>query len=105
MTYRDYLKTDHWQKIRQAKILKKRGNICRLCAKKSAIDVHHRTYKKIGAERLKDLAPICRSCHTLIHSTHRQYPHLSLKQVFARLRNQIYGGVSWRKRYGLLLTN
>src|SRR5574341_2115 len=64
--YREvYLNSPHWQKIKE----KFRGRGCEkkvgwfsVCGEKP-IDVHHKTYERIGNERLSDLIPLCRKHH------------------------------------------
>ena len=30
-------------------------------------DLHHRSYSRLGHERLRDLIPLCRICHIALH--------------------------------------
>jgi hypothetical protein len=30
-------------------------------------DLHHRTYARLGHESCRDLAPLCRHCHAVLH--------------------------------------
>ena len=39
----------------------------RLCNGTEGLDVHHRTYDRVGAEELDDLTTLCDRCHTLFH--------------------------------------
>jgi HNH endonuclease len=81
-TYTDYLKSDHWRELRQkffrSKLVKrdKNGKIrCEACqSTDKRFNVHHRTYKRIGAERLIDLAILCEDCHERAHEMHRANP-------------------------------
>lgn len=100
MTYQDYLKSEHWKKVRARTIKNKRtGRVCRVCARWSNyIEIHHHTYRKLGKERPRDVAPVCRNCHELIHQTHKEHPNWSLRSTFNRVRRRLYGGLSWRKR-------
>lgn len=46
---------------------------CYVCGKKSgSLELHHRTYKNLGNERLMDLVPVHRECHELIHKLYRE---------------------------------
>ena len=44
---------------------------CVVCGGKWSLtggDLHHRTYRRLGAERLEDLVPLDRGCHDLVHA-------------------------------------
>lgn len=66
MPYNEYLKTEHWKKIRK-RALKKAKYACRLCNSKENLNVHHRTYKRKGAEIPSDIIVLCESCHGKFH--------------------------------------
>ena len=66
--YYSYICSDSWQivrkRYRESKLLK----ICYCCgADDEPLDLHHKTYKRLGSERLTDLCKVCRSCHRKIH--------------------------------------
>jgi 5-methylcytosine-specific restriction endonuclease McrA len=44
-----------------------RDDSCRVCGSKESLDVHHRTYRYRGEERMEDLITLCRPCHELFH--------------------------------------
>lgn len=95
-TYQDYLRSEHWQKLRQKffrkssrlKRLKKLYGylVCELCEQAGVLNVHHVTYKRMGAERLGDLFLICENCHFVIHETTRRYPRVTMYAASFRLR-------------------
>lgn len=62
MRYKDYLNTDHWKELREAKLLDVDFR-CEKCRRKSQLEVHHRHYNTYGHERLSDLQVLCRNCH------------------------------------------
>jgi hypothetical protein len=67
MSYADYLRTPHWQRVRRRALLRS-GGICRSCHRETyALDVHHQTYARLGAERDGDVLAICRPCHAREH--------------------------------------
>lgn len=42
---------------------------CGLCGTNDPpLALHHRTYERVGRERLADLIPVCVTCHALIHA-------------------------------------
>lgn len=68
-SYQDYLASDHWQETR-ARALDRamwRCQVCNTPRSQSILDVHHRTYERLGAELPEDLAVLCRECHSLFH--------------------------------------
>lgn len=64
--YKEYLQTDHWQKLRE-EALKRAGNRCQVCAYRKNLHVHHNTYKNIGNEDIEDLVVLCWKCHKTFH--------------------------------------
>ena len=67
MSYKKYLKTKEWNKIRSKVCSRDKGK-CKKCGKKGN-EVHHLTYEHIFNEEfyLKDLILLCRECHEKIH--------------------------------------
>lgn len=75
--YREvYLRSDHWRATRLA-ALERAGNRCQVCNADKRLDVHHRTYERIGNERPEDLTVLCRGCHELYHESRRRTPKRS----------------------------
>lgn len=67
ISYSDYLKTKHWHEYRKRK-LAQAGYRCQLCnAKDTVLQVHHRTYENLGAEKDSDCIVLCKDCHTIFH--------------------------------------
>lgn len=64
--YKAYLESDAWKRTRKHAIEGARG-ACQLCDANGRIDVHHRTYDRVGDERLSDLIVLCRRCHERFH--------------------------------------
>jgi 5-methylcytosine-specific restriction endonuclease McrA len=75
--YEKYLAGPHWQELRKVKLEQQRAklgyNCCEECGArpaptpKTALNVHHRTYERLGEELLEDLSIICRPCHDKEH--------------------------------------
>lgn len=65
--YRAYLDSDHWKQKRSI-ALHQAGNRCQVCNEGGQLDVHHRTYERLGDELPQDLIVLCRNCHQLFHS-------------------------------------
>ena len=65
--YREnYLRSTHWQIVR-AGALDRADHRCQVCNSKRKLDVHHRTYARLGHEHPADLTVLCRTCHELFH--------------------------------------
>lgn len=66
--YSEYLKTDHWQEIRQKRI-EMDNHRCYLCNKARRLNVHHLRYDNLGHEVVeKDLVTLCYRCHKMVHN-------------------------------------
>ena len=68
ISYQEYLASDHWMDIRsrfwKSKLHK---GACDVCGSRSNLQIHHKTYTRIGHERLGDLCLLCGNCHTGTH--------------------------------------
>ena len=60
--YLDYLQSPHWRAFRLT-VLKWWDYRCCWCNRQDDIDVHHRTYERLGRELLQDCICLCRTCH------------------------------------------
>lgn len=59
--YVEHMKSPEWSKIRQ-EVLGQTGGYCERCNNRAA-HVHHKTYDRLGSERIEDLEALCRECH------------------------------------------
>jgi 5-methylcytosine-specific restriction endonuclease McrA len=67
MPYVDYLETPEWDQMRQTALFVADYR-CQVCNRDDeTLDVHHRTYERLGQELLEDLFVLCRSCHLTYH--------------------------------------
>lgn len=66
VNYHEYLRSDRWQEIRQRKLLEVDFR-CQLCNSDRDLQLHHRTYERLGHEHMSDLTVLCATCHTLFH--------------------------------------
>jgi 5-methylcytosine-specific restriction endonuclease McrA len=66
MSLTEYLKTREWR-VKRNRALIRAGNRCQVCASTYQLDVHHRTYERLGNELLSDLMVLCRRCHQHYH--------------------------------------
>ncbi len=68
LPYPEYLKSNHWEIKRRIALLRARHQ-CQHCGNKEGrrLDVHHRTYERLGCEAADDLVVLCSLCHALEH--------------------------------------
>lgn len=67
--YREvYLRSEHWLRTRR-EALARADRRCQVCNGQQSLDVHHRTYERLGAELPTDLTVLCRRCHDLFHKS------------------------------------
>ncbi len=88
-SYKDYLKSEHWINLRKrfynSKKVKKMKEIhnkvlCEFCYGNENLNLHHRTYKRIGNERLDDLVVVCKECHYHIHQFY--FNEMKIKNLY-----------------------
>jgi len=65
--YQGYLKSGHWQEIK-AKFARSNSKRCFLCGETGILHLHHKTYDRLGHEKLGDLVYLCPKCHEFVHS-------------------------------------
>lgn len=65
--YQDYLASEAWKLLRK-RLFAVRWQACERCQGTTWLEVHHRTYKRLGKERLEDLEILCRVCHLAHHA-------------------------------------
>ena len=67
LPYEEYLQTPHCKGSREDK-LRAVGHLCQVCnSGLGTLDVHHRTYERLGQELDEDLTVLCRACHSIFH--------------------------------------
>jgi 5-methylcytosine-specific restriction endonuclease McrA len=52
-----------WQATRLAAFAV-HGRACQNCGAMGPLQVHHRTYERLGHERIEDLRVLCKYCHS-----------------------------------------
>jgi len=66
--YAAYIRSPEWAAVRRRYWASKLPKVCYCCGVGGQpLDLHHRTYKNLGQERLMDLLPLCRRCHGAVH--------------------------------------
>ena len=66
LKYAAHLASDYWKAIRK-KVLQRARGLCEKCHRFKAVEVHHKTYKNFGHERMEDLQALCKRCHDRSH--------------------------------------
>ena len=64
--YKAYIKSKRWKK-KAAAARKRAGFRCQLCNAEGRLQVHHRTYERLGYELPGDLIALCVDCHKKFH--------------------------------------
>ena len=64
--YHDYLRSDEW-KVKREEAIKRADRRCQICFSPNDLNVHHRTYDRVGNERNSDLIVLCKECHAKFH--------------------------------------
>jgi 5-methylcytosine-specific restriction endonuclease McrA len=68
MDYQTYINSPEWRM--KARAAKERAGECALCTSTVALEVHHRTYARLGREHPSDLVVLCSRCHRRHHGTY-----------------------------------
>lgn len=64
--YVNYLKSKHWQNLRDRLIGDKK--VCSACGYVvPVVQLHHMSYERLGHELDSDLVALCPNCHKLVH--------------------------------------
>jgi 5-methylcytosine-specific restriction endonuclease McrA len=69
-----YMASSAWVAVQQRKL--SQVSFCERCfASKDEwrLDVHHKHYRSLGNEAMRDLAVLCRPCHTRLHDIQHRY--------------------------------
>lgn len=69
--YEEYLQSPHWHAVRD-RALAYAEHKCQLCYSAKDLQVHHRTYERVGKERPSDLTVLCKACHEKHHDRHHK---------------------------------
>ena len=64
--YDEYLISPEWKTFRSG-ILLERGQKCQRCPATDQLQVHHKTYGRVGKERPGDVEVLCLPCHEQHH--------------------------------------
>ena len=90
--YATYLRSDHWRAVKQRYRDSKMPKRCSIC-KNAKYELHHRSYRRLGNERLHDLVPLCRACHQGTHEHLRENASQRTRLYTAHKKRR----TAWRK--------
>lgn len=98
--YQQYLKSDHWKKLRRRKRRKFKEPRCAICASTDQVDTHHLFYRNIHDVQLSDLRLLCRRCHDV---THQLMAEGELSKVKYKSHHSMFGATKEKvkRRLGL----
>lgn len=65
-SYREYLRSPYWR-ARRRQAIHAAGHRCHRCPASARLEVHHRTYLRLGCELPADLEVLCGDCHASAH--------------------------------------
>jgi len=74
LTYKKYLQSKHWKNIKIRYANSKLNHNCVVCGvlkETKYMHHHHKSYKRIGNERLNDIIILCEQCHSQAHNVLR----------------------------------
>jgi hypothetical protein len=94
MDYSKYIQSKEWQDVKHRHRDAGLSDECLNCGTKEGITLHHRTYSRLGCERLTDLLPLCWVCHKKIHDYSEKHG-IKLGQFHIALSRMN----SWSKEY------
>lgn len=69
--YREYITSDEWKEFRE-RYYQTHKKECRACGSRRKVCLHHKTYNRLGYERMADVVPLCDNCHSLLHKKIRK---------------------------------
>lgn len=66
LTYEEYLASPWWS-ARKAAVIRVRGEQCKRCGCRYGLELHHRSYARLGHELPEDVELLCLPCHRREH--------------------------------------
>jgi hypothetical protein len=100
MLYQSYINSASWH-TNPARLaeLDASGHRCRVCnagRDEARLEVHHRTYHRLGCEETSDLTTLCSECHHVVTDLlrRRRYSGRSMTTVDHRSCAENLGGLS-----------
>lgn len=92
MNYHAYIRSDAWRR-KTRRVHQRSGYRCERCGVRGRrLEVHHKTYKRLGRERMGDLIDLRNQCHDYVHgrSNYDPRPDLFRRAALPALRKIIH---------------
>ena len=89
MDYLEYLRSPEWREF-CAKALEYYGSTCMICNSRDDLQVHHRTYERLGQELITDVSIMCNRCH--VHNSSQMPRYFSWLGLIPR---QLFEGIRY----------
>lgn len=84
--YEAYMKSQAWSDFRNRWFNDRAlPNVCVACCVTTGLELHHVTYKRLGAERLNDVVPLCHRCHVEFHERYTSHQCHGLNEFQGQL--------------------
>lgn len=71
VAYQRYIHSKKWERRREA-YFDAFERACHICGATTKVQLHHKTYERMGAELDSDLVPLCSMHHRELHKFHDQ---------------------------------
>lgn len=99
-TYQDFLKSKHWE-LKKTQVFATQKQ-CFVCKTGLDLNVHHKTYSRLGDEKLTDLVILCQPCHKKVHEFHKAHKRLSLYKAtqtyITKIKNPNWKPIKYKRR-------
>lgn len=80
--YKQYLKSQIWRNRKEEFFSNPDNNYCQACWTFKRLQIHHKTYERVGNEDNNDLVTLCSRCHRDCH----KYMSMQLTDEFVKKR-------------------
>lgn len=85
--YNRYLQSPHWKSLRRKK--QRIQRYCQCCGDREDLQRHHKTYARLGHEKLSDIQVLCgennRNCHYVWHERQKGIGHIRPSYIIHRI--------------------
>jgi 5-methylcytosine-specific restriction endonuclease McrA len=62
--YEEHLRSAQWKNMKRD-MIRLRGAACERCGFGGTLELHHKTYQRLGSEWIEDLELLCHDCHLI----------------------------------------
>ena len=95
MTYEDYLKSDHWKRVKYKASKRPNYQMCEFCDS-TKVELHHKTYKWINTKfELSAIIAVCREHHQEIHYLAKENK-ISVRKATIEIKQKYRGSIEYR---------